>query len=71
MLGTLAWLNLAVVLGLPSFAVRRTRAEPVPAFVVMIISTICFMKLWSFWHCNQWLRCALAGSLPWALWPEA
>ena len=56
LLSLLAWVNLAAVLGLPSYAVRRTRAEPVPAFVVMILSTICFMKLWSFWHCNHWMR---------------
>ena len=58
LLTLLAWGNLALVLGFPSFIVHHTAAEPVPAFVVMILDVILFMKLWSFWHCNHWLRCA-------------
>ena len=55
-LNLLAWVNLAAVLGVPCWLVRSTRAEPLPGFVVMILDVTLFLKLWSWWHCNQWLR---------------
>ena len=56
LLSVAAWINLSAVLAIPSWLVHVTQAEPVPAFVVMILDVILFMKLWSFWHCNHWLR---------------
>ena len=63
-LNALAWANLAAVLGVPCALVRTTRAEPLPGFVVMILDVTLFLKLWSWWHCNQWLR---RGPFPWSV----
>ena len=51
--------NSTAVICVPSFTVRRTRAEPIPAFVLMLVTIILWMKLISFWHCNLTLRCAM------------
>ena len=51
-------MNVIAVMAVPSFTVRRTRAEPVPAFFLMLITIILWMKLISYWHCNLTLRCA-------------
>ena len=63
LLNGLAWLNLSLTLAVPFYIVRWTEAEPLPAFVVVILDVVCFMKLWSFWHCNHWLRRALSNTL--------
>ena len=49
-------LNTTAVMMVPSISVRMTRAEPIPAFFLMLITVILWMKLVSFWHCNLTLR---------------
>ena len=51
-------INVTGVMVVPSLTIRRTRAEPVPAFFLMLITVVLWMKLISFWHCNLTLRCA-------------
>lgn len=48
--------NTTAVITLPAFTIRRTHAEPVPAFFLMLITIVLWMKLISFWHCNLTMR---------------
>lgn len=50
-------LNIAAVLVVPSVTIHKTQAEPIPAFFIMLITIVLWMKLVSFWHCNRTLRC--------------
>ena len=49
-------INVAASLALPSYLIHATVAEPLAGFVLIMLSVVIFLKLWSYVHANSDLR---------------